>query len=65
MKKELNTPQNLARLLTNNQITFEEFLFRSKAFELDINTWNCWSCEAENTHNVDDFGFCRECLESQ
>ena len=40
MKKETNTPKELSRLYTNNQITFEQFLFRSKAFELDIETFN-------------------------
>ena len=27
--------------------------------------WKCWYCEAENTHYLDDFGFCKECLQSQ
>ena len=65
MKKEINTPQELSRLYTNKQITYEQFLLRSKAYELNINTWNCWECDTENTHNIDDFGFCKECLQSQ
>ena len=28
-------------------------------------SWECWDCEAENTHNIDEFGFCKECLQSQ
>ena len=65
MYKENNNIKHLAKLLTNNEITFEQFLFRSKAKELNINTWQCWECNAENTHNIDDFGFCKECLQSQ
>tara|TARA_R100000306_G_C4299306_1_gene104257 strand:- start:415 stop:612 length:198 start_codon:yes stop_codon:yes gene_type:complete len=65
MKKQNNDIKHLAKLLTDDKITFEQFLFRSKADELNINTWKCWDCNTNNTHNIDDFGFCKDCLQSQ
>ena len=49
----------------NKKITYTQYFFRSKVKELNIDTWECWECNAKNTHNIDDFGFCKECLQSQ
>ena len=48
--------------LTINQIENLEELYNNY---LNEKIWNCWECETENTHNIDDFGFCKECLQSQ
>ena len=39
MIKENNTKHNLKRLLNLNKITFENYLFRLKANQLNINTY--------------------------
>ena len=39
MKKENNTPTQLRRLWKSGQITTEDFFFRLKASELNINTY--------------------------
>lgn len=39
MIKENNNKYNLKRLLKLNKITFENYLFRLKANELNINTY--------------------------
>jgi|TARA_R110002050_G_scaffold278535_4_gene424703 hypothetical protein len=64
-KKENNNKKNLRRLWRNKKITYTQYFFRSKVKELNIDTWECWECNAKNTHNIDDFGFCKECLQSQ
>jgi len=49
-KKENNNKKNLQRLWRNKEITSNEYFFRGKA---------------KNTHDIDKFGFCKECLQSQ
>lgn len=39
MKKQNNNPRYLQFLLTNKVITYEDYLFRLKAGELNINTY--------------------------
>ena len=39
MTKEDNSKENLIKLLTDNKITLEQYYFRLKANELNINTY--------------------------
>jgi hypothetical protein len=39
-KKENNNKKNLQRLWRNKKITYTQYFFRSKAKELNINTYN-------------------------
>ena len=52
------TPDYTEKEWTQDHDLYDEYV-------KDINTWQCWECNAENTHNIDDFGFCKECLQSQ
>ena len=39
MKKQNNNPKHLSNLWTKNIITYEQYFFRLKANELNINTY--------------------------
>ena len=65
MDKSKHTEYEIQQLREYGYIKYPFKKENNNKKKLNIDTWECWECKTKNTHDIDKFGFCKECLQSQ